>query len=525
MTGTPVQVAVCGCGYWGKNLVRNFAALGALAAISDPEPEPAATLARDFSVPVRPWADVLADTGIPAVAIAAPAALHAQLVDEALEAGKHVFVEKPLALGVQDAEAVVAKAEDRGRTLMVGHLMRYHPAFRRLHDLIRAGELGTLHHIFSTRLNLGKVRREENILWSFAPHDISMILALMDDEPIEVSAKGATYLQDGVPDVTTTHLTFDSGRTAHILVSWLHPFKEQKLIVIGDSGMAVLDDGEPWARKLLHYPHTIEWRAGRPLPNRAEAKPVEVAEDEPLKIECRHFLDCVGGGTRPLTDGTEGVRVLRVLHAAEESMVNEMPVSPESDGMARPDFGDGVMVHGSAFIDPPVEIGKGTRIWHFSHVLKDTHIGSNCTIGQNVMIGPSVRIGNDCRIQNNVSVYQGVTLEDGVFCGPSMVFTNVVNPRAEVSRKDEFNPTLVKRGATIGANATILCGVTLGEYCFVGAGAVITKDVAPHALMAGVPAAPIGWMSHDGERLDESLVCTRSGRRYEETAHGLTEVV
>ena len=176
--------------------------------------------------------------------------------------------------------------------------------------------------------------------------------------------------------------------------------------------------------------------------------------------------------------------------------------------------GSEYFVHALAVVDEGCRIGKGTRIWHFTHVLKNSSIGENCNIGQNVMIGPDVIVGDRCKIQNNVSVYSGVTLEDGVFCGPSCVFTNVAFPRAEIERKNEFLPTRVKRGATIGANATIVCGNTLGEYCFIAAGAVVTKDVMPFALMAGVPARRIGWVSHSGERLNKDFTCPREGRRY-----------
>jgi UDP-2-acetamido-3-amino-2,3-dideoxy-glucuronate N-acetyltransferase len=178
----------------------------------------------------------------------------------------------------------------------------------------------------------------------------------------------------------------------------------------------------------------------------------------------------------------------------------------------------GVLIHESSYVDDPASIGQGTRIWHFSHVLGEVTIGERCSIGQNVMIGPRVKIGDDCKIQNNVSVYEGVTLEDGVFCGPSCVFTNVVNPRAEVSRKAEFKRTLVRRGATIGANATILCGHTIGAYAFVGAGAVVTGDVPDHALMVGTPARRVGWMSRSGEKLGPDLKCVRDGSRYREIA-------
>lgn len=184
--------------------------------------------------------------------------------------------------------------------------------------------------------------------------------------------------------------------------------------------------------------------------------------------------------------------------------------------MSKPAF-----VHESAYVDEGAELGEATKVWHFSHILPGSRIGRNCSIGQNVMIGPDVSVGDDCKIQNNVSLYKGVHLEDGVFCGPSCVFTNVVNPRATVERKDEFRESRVRRGATIGANATIICGNELGEYCLIAAGAVVTKPVPPFALMAGVPARRIGWVSRAGEILDETLTCPRTGERYQETGNGL----
>lgn len=177
-------------------------------------------------------------------------------------------------------------------------------------------------------------------------------------------------------------------------------------------------------------------------------------------------------------------------------------------------------VHESAYIDQPSAIGRGTKIWHFAHVLAGTTIGENCVLGQNVVAGPDVRIGNNCKIQNNVSLYKGVELADGVFCGPSCVFTNVLTPRAEIERKDEFRKTPVGRGATIGANATIVCGHRIGDYAMIAAGAVVTRDVPDYALVAGVPARHIGWVSRSGERMDDSLVCPRTGEAYVHAAVG-----
>lgn len=514
VTGFPaVPTAVVGAGHWGRNLVRVLAELRALVAVCDPDQARAAQLADAHGVSARSFEDVCADPAVAAVVIAAPAALHAQLATQALRAGKHVFVEKPLALQVADAEALVRLAEEQGKVLMVGHLLQYHPVFEALRELVAEGRIGRLQYVYSNRLNLGRFRREEDSLWSFAPHDLSMILSLVGEEPTEVSAVGAAYLHPEIADVTTTHMTFASGPRAHVFVSWLHPFKEQKLVVVGDGGMAVFDDGQPWEDKLLLYPHRVDWHEGLPEPVRGEPERWEVARREPLTQECAHFLQCVQDGGRPRTDGEEGLRVLRVLDRARAAL--QAPEGAGAPTTAEPSLPG---VHPTAVVDDDVVIGAGTRVWHFSHLLPGTRIGVDCTLGQNVVVGPDVVVGDRCKVQNNVSLYKGVTLEDGVFCGPSAVFTNVLTPRAEVQRTDAFLPTPVRRGASIGANATIVCGNEIGAYATVAAGAVVTRDVAPHALVAGVPARRIGWVSHAGERLGPDLVCPRTGQRYVERA-------
>jgi len=515
-----IRLAQIGCGYWGRNLARNFSRIGVLTAIADDNPQTAAAQAAQHRVPVRDVDSILADRAIDAVAIATPAMTHGSLAARALDAGKHVFVEKPLALSIDDAEAAIAASKRTHRVLMVGHLLRYHPAFLRLQELIGQGRLGRIQHLYSHRLNLGKLRREENVFWSFAPHDISMILALVGSEPSDVRAVGSSHLQSGIADVTTTHLEFVGGVAAHIFVSWLHPFKEQRLVVVGDGGMAVFDDRQPWSDKLQLFRHAIQWQDGMPEPVRADAESVPLDAAEPLELECRHFVECASTGRSPLTDGYEGLRVLRVLDAAQRSM----------DLAARrgaPSPSD-IFVHPSADVDPGVVIGTGTKIWHFSHILGGSTIGRDCTIGQNVMIGPDVSVADHCKIQNNVSLYKGVTLEKGVFCGPSCVFTNVNTPRAEIERKTDYLETRVERGATIGANATIVCGNSIGAYSLVGAGAVITSDVKPFALMVGNPARRIGWVGHAGERLlaDGTSLwrCPRTGRRYQVVNDDLTEI-
>lgn len=510
------KVALAGCGYWGKNLARNFASLGALSVVCDANQQVAEGMAEAHGAQAASWQEVLDNPSIAGIALATPAAQHAVMACEAIRAGKDIYVEKPIALKPSDAEEIVALAKEHDRVLMVGHLLQYHPVFLKLKELVKAGEIGRLQYIYSTRLNLGKIRQEEDILWSFAPHDISMILSLMGNEPNRIRAEGSRFLHGRIWDTTITHLDFPGGQSAHIFVSWLHPFKEQRLVVIGEKGMLVFDDTLPWEEKLVRYDHEITWVDGAPTPVKADAEMIAVAQDEPLKLECQHFIDCIVSRETPRTDGAEGLSVLKVLDAATRSL-DTGEAGSENAAPKKSAPAGGVFVHETACVDSPVELGSGTKIWHYSHILAGVNIGENCVIGQNVMIGPDVNVGNNCKIQNNVSLYKGITLEDGVFCGPSCVFTNVNNPRAEIERKDEYRPTLVRRGATIGANATIVCGATLGEYAFIAAGAVVTSDVPAFALMAGVPARRTGWMSHDGEKLGDDLVCARSGRKYQET--------
>jgi UDP-2-acetamido-3-amino-2,3-dideoxy-glucuronate N-acetyltransferase len=529
------QVAVIGSGYWGKHLVRNYHELNALRLICDTN-EMVLSAFKEIYPEVETCLalnDVLLNKDIAGVVIATPAEMHYSFAKEAILAGKHVYVEKPLVLHDDEAEELISLAASHDRILMVGHLLQYHPIFVELKRLAANGDLGRINYIYSNRLNLGKIRREENILWSFAPHDISMILSLADEVPESVVATGGNYLHKRIADVTTTHLTFPSGLQAHVFVSWLHPFKEQKLVVVGDKKMAVFNDTKPWDDKLWLYPHKIRWENNLPIPDKGEPERLDIPQHEPLQMECRHFLDCISAGKQPLTDGNEGLRVLRVLNAAQKSIdQNSSVIQINDQGSKASDKGvndrtmqsTDVFVHETSIVDDDSHVGKGTKIWHFSHVLSGTTIDENCNIGQNVVVGPDVKIGKGCKIQNNVSVYKGVTLEEGVFCGPSMVFTNIFNPRAEIRKMGQVRPTLVKKGTTIGANATVVCGTTLGRYAFIGAGSVVTRSVKDHALVAGNPARQIGWACRCGERLPDDLRCLSCSSLYEEIVDGLREI-
>ncbi|MGC3973125.1 MAG: Gfo/Idh/MocA family oxidoreductase [Nitrospira sp.] len=315
------RIAVIGAGYWGKNLVRVFSELTVLAAICDRDEAALRQFGQEYpecTLSLSPT-ELFRDASINAVAIATPAETHGDLVRDALQAGKDVFVEKPLCLTVEVGRELVKLAADLGRILMVGHVLWYHPAIIALKQLIDRGELGRVQYIYSNRLNLGRIRREENILWSFAPHDVSVMLGLLDEMPEEVQAQGGNYLHPRIADTTVSLLTFPSGVKAHVFVSWLHPYKEQKLVIVGSKKMAVFDDMEP-SDKLVLYPHSIEWKAHLPVPTKMAAEIVPVEMVEPLRAECAHFLACLATRQKPKTDGAEGLRVVQVLQQCQRSL-------------------------------------------------------------------------------------------------------------------------------------------------------------------------------------------------------------
>ena len=525
------DVALIGGGYWGKNLARNLHALGVLHTLCDTHEQTLHNFSTGYEGVAKTTSvdAVLQDDSVTKVFIAAPAALHYTLAKSALLHGKDVFVEKPLCLTVLEAEELVALSSRLERILMVGHLLQYHPCIQKIKELIATGELGRLQYITSNRLNLGKIRREENALWSFAPHDLSVILSLVGDRlPVSLQCTGGGWLTPGVADTTLTSMRFDGEVLAHVFVSWLNPFKEQKLTVVGSHGMVVFDDTLDWDKKLVMYRHQIAWQDGLiPTAGKVIGEPVEVVTSEPLRNECEHFIECCSQRRQPRTDGKEGLQVLRVLAMAQTSLdaagrsvsVRDIASAPAAEYYAHP----------SAIVDEGATIGKGSKIWHFSHISSGAELGEDCNLGQNVFVASGVTMGRNVKVQNNVSIYAGTEVHDDVFLGPSCVLTNVTNPRSQVVRRNIYEKTVLRRGATIGANATIVCGVDLGRYSFVAAGAVVTDDVPDYGMVKGVPARLSGWMSRHGHVLSFDAtgmaICPESGLEYRiEVAEGVPAV-
>jgi len=332
MSSNRVNICVAGCGHWGKNLARNFAGLGRLYAVCESDPARLQSFAELYPT-AKAYGrleDALADPDVDALVFATPAEEHHRMTMQALQAGKDVFVEKPLTLDWKDGVEMVETAHRLKRILMVGHLLRYHPAVLKVQELVAHDAFGRIEYIYSNRLSMGKIRREENALWSFAPHDISVILALVGQLPLQVTVTGGAYLQPNIADVTVSNLLFDRGTRSHIFVSWLHPYKEQRLVVVGSKQMVVFEDTRP-DNKLILYDKRIEWKDGVIEGAKTQGAPVAFDGEEPLRRECQHFIDCVTHRRQALTPGEEGVQVLQVLQACQRSLqMNGQPVNVDA---------------------------------------------------------------------------------------------------------------------------------------------------------------------------------------------------
>ena len=310
-----IKVAVIGCGHWGRNLVRNFYELDALTAVHDPSNQVMMEISSMYNLTGSSIESIMENKNIHGVVIAAPAPLHSSLSQMAMNADKHVYVEKPIAMSLSEADEMISLSEKKKKHLMVGHLLQYHPVFKKVREMVSSGELGAINYISSIRHSLGKIRTEEDVIWSFAPHDISMILSLTQENPTSIDKEFIEIIQPGICDIASISMIFPRNIKAKVSVSWIHPTKEQKLIIIGEKGMIVFDDTLEWSKKLAVYGHKIEKKDTGPIPVKSEVEYVIVEEKEPLKSECQYFLDLIDNKVPPLTDGREGRSVLEVLES------------------------------------------------------------------------------------------------------------------------------------------------------------------------------------------------------------------
>jgi UDP-2-acetamido-3-amino-2,3-dideoxy-glucuronate N-acetyltransferase len=520
------KICVVGAGRWGRNHVKTLHSLGALAGLVDCNPNTLEQFAKEYpELRLFQNLELALKENFDGYIVATPADTHVMLSKKIIMSGKPLLVEKPFALNSQDARAIMVLAEEHNVNLMVGHVLLFHPAISKMKCLIDSGKIGKLEYLYTNRLNLGTVRTEENILWSFAPHDISIFQYFIGQKPLKVESRGGAFIQPHVHDTTMTTLSYPNNIFGHNFVSWLHPFKEHRIVVIGSKGMLSFEDSSE-QKEVFFYEKGIDWIKGAPIPREGPTEAIPYKKSAPLLEELEYFINHLIEKPK-ISNAQNGVDVLEILERAS----NSLNQNTEKDSFIAKENklketietknGLGFFVHESSYIDQNVQIGKGSKIWHFCHVHSNSEIGENCTIGQNVSIASNVTIGSNVKIQNNVSVYDGVTLEDHVFCGPSMVFTNVKLPRSKYPQRgsEDFLKTLVRKGATIGANATIVCGNTIGRHAFIAAGAVVTKDVPDYAFMRGVPAKQVGSLCECGIKLElssseKSIKCDNCSREY-----------
>ncbi len=520
---TPIpRVGVVGLGRFGAAIAERLAHEGALAAVCDLDPE---RRARFTEVPAfADLLDLLAADVVQAIVLATPAATHAAMARAVLDADQDLWVEPPLALDAADADALTRQAAARRRVLMVDG--GDGPALAALLRARDEGTLGPLHLVEARRADFGPFHPDEPVYTALLP-DLHALVRLMGEPPTRLRAIGASVVQTEAPDHVTVHAHFGGGARAVLTASRIAPTPERRLTALGPDGMAVLEAGT-----LTLFHHRVTWQDGLPRAEAGEAQSIPVADGLSAAVE--RFLAAIAAGETALPDAAEASATLRLFEAIGRSLDadRDVPAQPPpapaaAPAAAPPAEPDAVFVHPTAVVDGPVELGPGTRVWHFSKLLGPLRIGARCSLGQNVVVERHVTIGDNVKIQNNVSVYSGVVLEDDVFCGPSMVFTNVGTPRSHYPRRGEYAVTRVERGASIGANATVVCGHTLGRYCFVGAGAVVTKDVPPYALVFGNPARVRGWTCYCGLRLDlgvdaageQQATCAGCARRYTRVGH------
>ncbi|RAP34005.1 oxidoreductase [Candidatus Marinamargulisbacteria bacterium SCGC AG-410-N11] len=528
-----VKICVVGSGRWGKNHIRTLSEMGHLSGIIDTNKK---TLSQFKSLyPNVSTFSSISELGADqydAYVIATPAKTHFELAKALLLKKKHLLVEKPITLQSSKAKELTELANNQQVILMTGHLLLFHPAIRKIKSFIESGKIGKLQYMYSNRLNLGTVRTHLNSLWSFAPHDVSIFDYLAQNLPTNVISQGGSFLQPKIQDTTMTMLHYPNNIVGHIFVSWLHPFKEHRLVIIGSKGMLSYEDSSDH-KQLLFYEKGIDFINGEPVKRDGATQIIDYPKEPPLKNELNHFIECIKGNEKnTLINGEKGYDVLKILERAD-ACLNHSSVSisaAQSDHFKSKLKNKSTFIHTSATVDPTAQIGQHTKVWNFSNIQKNATIGNDCILGQNVNIGPNVTIGNNCKIQNNVSIYEGVQLDDYVFCGPSMVFTNINIPRSKYPQAESkfYIKTHVKEGASIGANATIVCGVTLGKHCLIGAGAVITKDVPDYAIVVGNPGNIVGWISEAGTKLDFSksnkAFCEKCNKWYQITKNIVSEL-
>ena len=490
------KLGLIGGGYWGKNLIRDFVKLNDLHTVCDIDDAALSKIRESYEgvFTTKNFDTLLKTTAITRVCIALPAHMHYEYVKKALLADKDVYVEKPFTLNVDKAKELTQLAKDKGKILMVGHLLQYHPAMEKIKEIVSSGLIGEVKQIIANRYSLGIFRTFENVLWSFGVHDLSVILSLCGDKmPESVVCNGCSHITPGIQDIANCVLKY-KDKYVNLNLNWMSPYKEQKMSIVGTKGMLTFDDVNKTLELIPEYIRfSHELVPSNPVAIKNNEKTIFYSADFPLIRECQHFIRCCEKREQSKTNGDEGVRVIELLTHLQTSLEN----NGKEIYLKKSTISD-IFVHPTATVDANAQIGEGTKIWHYSHICEGAKIGKNCNIGQNVYIAGDAVIGDNCKVQNNVSIYKGVEAGNNVFFGPSCVLTNDLNPRCAYPKNGNYVKTIIKDGVTLGANSTIVCGKTIDENAFIAAGAIVCKDVSKGSLMIGTASKKRGSVDLSG---------------------------
>ncbi len=525
LDNSKLKIAVIGCGSWGKKLFTAFYEVGFFPVICDVDEKKLNWYENHYpNLQTYHTAEkVLIDPSIEAVAIASPFENHFEFARKALLAGKHVYFERPLMVTADQREELGLLSREQKRVLTVAGVLKHYPVFSLLQEIVAKGELGNLKYIYASRLSAGEIGEDENILWSFSPHDVAMILGLSGELPEFVAATGANYFHKKIADLTTSYMKFPSGLRAHLFVSWLHPENNNKLVVVGDKKMAVFQDKKNSCQKLYIYPHQISWEHEMHVPQKAKAEIINIYQDELICEDIERFVSSVKEQRGAVNLDDEGEQVMEILNAGQLSInqngdkvflgagrqfgIMSMPL-PIIDAMQQ----GKMLADGVTLLDE-----EQTGDMDHEIICDEELVICNDTTGSFLPFYRLTKDGKGCKIRNNLSIIEDLLLESefeyedqNLKWFQSSVFLNQ-------DRNDE-RQTVVKKGVTLGAGCTIARGTTIGEYAYIGAGAVVVNDVPPHALVVGSPAKIKGWVCRCGNRLrfsrDDKSCCSSCCFRY-----------
>lgn len=455
-----MKICVVGCGHWGSNHIREFHDLGVLSCICDTNE----ILLQKYNHNVNTYTnfdDALEDCD--AVVIALPSNLHFEFAKKALLMNKDVFIEKPMTLNSENAQELIDISKEKCRILMIGHIMVYNQYINKVKDYL--SKIGNIKYIRTTRSNLCIGKNNDNVLWDLAPHDISIIFDILNiNDYNDVIINYCRMTGDDICHISSTFNNIDID----INISRLTLNKESKLEIIGDRGMISFDDCNIVNKKLT----IIEF-------NKIQYN-ITIDDIQPLTIECKHFIECCEKRISPRTSGDDGLKIVGFIQRC----------SPNKNYYVNP----------TAIVDHGAKIGNGVKIWHFSHLGPHADIGDNCSIGQNCCI--DTKLGSGCRLQNDIGLCKEIKVGNNVFFGPGCVFTNDKTPRLSGPKKTQFTETIIEDNVSIGSNATIVCGITLGKGCLIGAGSVVVKNVESYSVVVGNPARKIKNIDENGNLYD-----------------------